>query len=233
MFDIHSHFLPKLDDGSKSVEESVTMLKESYRQGVTDIAATPHFYPSVHNPKQWFVARDHSVRRLIPYLTEDMPDIWLGAEVHYYDGIYRSEEILDFRIEDTELLLLEMPETKWTSRMQDIILKLNDRKGIKVMLAHIERYFRFQDTDTWNYLRENGILMQVSAEYFIRLMSRRKAINMFKNGDIDMIGSDCHNMESRPPNFGTAVSIIEKHLGRGGVRTLHRREKRALYGPKK
>ncbi len=96
MFDIHSHFLPKLDDGSKSVEESVTMLKESYRQGVTDIAATPHFYPSVHNPKQWFVARDHSVRRLIPYLTEDMPDIWLGAEVHYYDGIYRSEEILLF-----------------------------------------------------------------------------------------------------------------------------------------
>ena len=81
------------------------------------------FYPSVHNPKQWFVARDHSVRRLIPYLTEDMPDIWLGAEVHYYDGIYRSEEILDFRIEDTELLLLEMPETKWTSRMQDIILR--------------------------------------------------------------------------------------------------------------
>ena len=74
--------------------------------------------------------------------------------------------------------------------------------------------------------------MQVSAEYFIKLMSRRKAINMFKNGEINMLGSDCHNMESRTPNFGTAVSIIEKHLGRSAVRTLYRREKRALYGPK-
>ena len=44
MIDIHSHVLPGIDDGSKSVDMSLAMLKESYKQGVDTVVATPHFY---------------------------------------------------------------------------------------------------------------------------------------------------------------------------------------------
>ena len=43
MLDIHSHILPKMDDGSSSVEESLKLLRTSAEQGITEIAATPHF----------------------------------------------------------------------------------------------------------------------------------------------------------------------------------------------
>lgn len=46
MIDLHSHILPRMDDGSRSTEESLQMLTALAAQGVTDVAATPHFYAS-------------------------------------------------------------------------------------------------------------------------------------------------------------------------------------------
>ena len=56
MIDIHSHILPGMDDGSSSIEESLAMARESARQGVRLIAATPHFYATEENPHR-FLAR--------------------------------------------------------------------------------------------------------------------------------------------------------------------------------
>ena len=53
MLDIHSHILPKMDDGSSSVEESLNLLRTSAEQGITEIAATPHFYASQYSPQKF------------------------------------------------------------------------------------------------------------------------------------------------------------------------------------
>ena len=53
MLDIHSHILPKMDDGSSSVEESLKLLRTSAEQGITEIAATPHFYASQYSPQKF------------------------------------------------------------------------------------------------------------------------------------------------------------------------------------
>ena len=93
------------------------------------------------------------------------------------------------------------------------VCELSGKSSIKIVLAHIERYYRLQKKAVWERLRESGVLMQVNAKYFTSFASRRRAITMLKEGDIHFLGSDCHNLTSRAPQIGKAFEIIQNKLG--------------------
>ena len=216
MIDVHSHILPGIDDGSQSVEESIALLNATSEQGIEYIAATPHFYPRRTDPELFLSDRSEAVSRLKPHLTDKMPKVLLGAEVAYFDGISRNEDVEAFKIEGTELLLLEMPFDKWSDRIVKEVIRLNDRNGIQVMLAHIERYISFQKEEVWNVLRGCGVIMQSNAEFFLSWFSKRRALRMLHGGEIDLLGSDCHNTGKRPQRMGEALEVI----GADGVRLI-------------
>lgn len=228
MIDFHSHFLPGIDDGSKDTEESLAMLRESFGQGVSEIIATPHFYASLDTPQTWLKKRGKAFESLTRQLTREMPKIRLGAEVHYYEGMAGSVDIRKLRIDGTSLLLVEMPHGIWTPREASVITALSCRCGITVILAHIERYHPFQSMEVWERFRQNGILMQANAEFFIKRRTKKKALQMLKNGEIDLIGSDCHNMTERLPLLGAAAEIIEKGLGNAFLTSFIDAERRIL-----
>lgn len=228
MFDFHTHILPCLDDGSRSVEESLRMLREMQKQGITGVAATPHFYPDRMSPRGFMEARKASFDSLLPHLTPDMPRIRLGAEVKYFEGICHMENISDFRIQGTNLLLLEMPNSKWTSRMIDSLLTLHHGGKVKVMLAHVERYLSFNPRATWDELLANGVLMQVSADYFTPFFTKRKAIKLMAQDRLHLIGTDCHNMTARTPNMKPAVDYITQKMGKEFFLRYLTREKSLL-----
>ena len=69
-----------------------------------------------------------------------------------------------------------------------------------------------QSKEVWYRLLDNGIFMQVNASYLLGL-SKRKAIKQLTDGMIHFIGSDCHNMTSRPPKIKSAVDYIAKKIG--------------------
>ncbi|MBR3561741.1 MAG: capsular polysaccharide biosynthesis protein [Oscillospiraceae bacterium] len=212
MVDIHSHILPKMDDGSRSCEESIRMLAASAEQGVDVIAATSHFYPTENSPEEFLHRRRASYDRLCEAMKADgraFPRIVLGAEVYYFEGISSAENVELLRIEGTPLLLLEMPFSPWTSRMVDEIKRLHERQGITVLMAHVERYERWQKEDVWDDLSEHGILMQHNAEHFLSWRTKRKALRHLHTGRVRFIGSDCHNMTSRPPRLGEAMRVID------------------------
>ena len=212
MFDFHTHILPGIDDGSGSVEESIAMLKMLKDQGADGVAATPHFYADRMSPNRFFEKRQSAWNDLKSHLTSDLPEVRLGAEVSYFEGMARYDGIERFCIEDTELLLLEMPHGAWTGRMISTLTELNEKRGVTVLLAHIERYLKDQPKDTWKHLLQSGIMMQVSADYFIDRKTRRNALKLFKNGGVHLLGSDCHNITTRAPNFGVAADIIKRKL---------------------
>ena len=224
MFDFHSHILPRIDDGSRNVNESLKLLRESARQGVTAMAATSHFYASEHSPEKFLARREAAWKCLAPHLETGMPDIWLGAEVHYFEGMARSEDVSLLRLEGTSLLLVEMPMSRWTTRMVDALLDLNSRQDTTVLLAHIERYLSMQDAKTWNLLRSEGVKMQVNASFFWNHKTRRKALGMLKKREIHALGSDCHNMETRLPRLGDAMREISGRLGKEALVWLRRQE---------
>lgn len=228
MFDFHSHILPGIDDGSRNVAESLKLLRESARHGVVGMAATSHFYANENSPKEFLARREASWKRLEPQLEAGMPDIWLGAEVHYFEGIARSEDVSLLRLEGTSLLLVEMPMSCWTPRMVDALLELNSRQDITVLLAHMERYLLMQSPKTWKLLQEEGVRMQVNASFFWKRKTRKKALGMLKRGEIHALGSDCHNMEARPPRMGEAMEVISSRLGGDALVWMQRQERQLL-----
>ena len=89
MIDLHSHILPGMDDGSKNPEESAALLRMLQQQGVTTLAATPHFYAR-ETPEAFLKRRQEAVAKLP--IMEDGPRMLLGAEVAYFSGMGNCEE---------------------------------------------------------------------------------------------------------------------------------------------
>lgn len=213
MIDWHSHILPGVDDGSRDVAESLSLLNELSAQGVQTVIATPHFFANDETVETFLERRRKALDKLRGEPTEDAPNILLGAEVKYYQGISRMADLRELCIEGTKMLLLEMPFSKWTEYTVRELVELAGSRNITVILAHIERYMSFQGTAVWNRLYESGLLMQVNASFFTGVFSRRRAMSLLLDGGIHFIGSDCHNMTSRPPRIGKAFEIIENKLG--------------------
>ena len=146
MTDFHSHVLPEMDDGSRSVEESLEMLAMSWQQGVRHMAATPHFYAEENSPEEFLKRRAVSAEKLQRAVEgrENLPILHLGAEVRYYEGFSQTQSLEKLKIQGTDLLLLEMPFAPWTERMFREIRNAQQRLGCTVVLAHIERYLHDQ-----------------------------------------------------------------------------------------
>ena len=215
MIDFHTHILPGIDDGSQSIRESVSLLREEKRQGIEAVVATPHFYANENSPGDFLKKRERAWNRLEPYLWPELPHIYLGAEVQYFEGICSVEDIEDLRIVGTQLLLVEMPFTKWSDRVIEDVLELNDREGMQVVLAHIERYMAMQPDTIWQELRSCGLLMQCNVSFFEGWRNKHRAMSMLKRGEIHFLGSDCHNMRSRRPNWDLLPSQAWKIAERG------------------
>lgn len=213
IIDVHTHILPGMDDGSKTPEESLAMLQEEVRQNVAHVVFTPHFYAHQNSPAEFLVRREEAWQRLKPLLTPGLPELFFGAEVQYFEGICMVPDLDSLRIQGTNYLLLEMPFQSWSSRAVQDALELNARPDFQVILAHIERYFKFAPKDAWEIFRENGLMTQCNASFFIDWRTRRKAMSMLKHGEIDLLGSDCHNLTSRAPNMAKAYPFIRKCLG--------------------
>ena len=201
MIDFHTHILPCMDDGSQNISESLSMLRAEARQGIQGVVLTPHFYAHENSPAVFLKRRDHMYRQLKPYLGPELPEVILGAEVQYFEGICTVEEVRDLRIEGTDYLLVEMPFTRWSNHMIEDVIALNDCGGIRVVLAHIERYMAKQPKDIWSYLRNCGIMMQSNVSFFSDWKTRHKAMSMLSRREINFLGSDCHNMKLRQPNW--------------------------------
>jgi protein-tyrosine phosphatase len=214
MIDWHNHVLPNMDDGSHSVAESIAMLRAQVSQGVTTVIATPHFYANDESVTSFLERRSRSMETLREQCADDgLPSLRLGAEVRYYPGISRMEGISSLCIEGSNLLLLEMPMSRWTKSMVRELIEMSGRGGICLVLAHIDRYFSLQSREVWSSLLDNGILMQTNASFFSAFTTRRKALSLLKEGYVHLLGSDCHNMTSRPPQMERALDIIQKRLG--------------------
>lgn len=213
MIDWHSHILPGIDDGSKNLAESLALLNAQKAQGIKTVVATPHFYANDEEVDVFLQRRNEANELMQKELPMNYPEIKLGAEVRYYPGISRLEGIKKLRIDGSKLLLLEMPLSTWTEYMVRELIEMAGRSSIRIAFAHFERYLRLQKLDTWERIYESGILLQANSSFFTSFSTKRKAISLLKNGNIQFIGSDCHDMKFRPPKIGEAFKIIQKRLG--------------------
>ena len=230
MIDAHCHMLPGIDDGSKDVAMSLEMINRSYDQGVEGIIFTPHFYADMNSPETFLRKRDKALAELEANLGRlpKVPVYTTGAEVHYFRGMSRAQGIESLCIGKSDYMLIEMPFRNWQPNMIDEIEEISIVLGLRVIIAHIERYFD-QDKRLVNRLLENpNLLIQCNAEFFIEKSTYSKAIKLLKTRRIDLLGTDSHNLSTRRPNMAEALEIIEKKDKKDALGHIYRTGRRLL-----
>lgn len=211
--DLHGHFLPGMDDGCKTPEESVQVLQAQCRQGVHRVFATPHYYP-VEPVGEFLKRREESFRALSEYARRtgeaELPEICLGAEVAYRPGLAQEEALNGLCLGNSRYLLLEMPFSRWSSDVIRGVRNLCVTGGVIPIIAHIERYWKMQSRAALEQLLELDVLVQMNGEAFLQMSGRSEARKLVHRGVVQLLGSDCHNMTSRAPNLAKAAAYLEK-----------------------
>lgn len=233
LIDFHSHILPGVDDGSRSLQESLDMLRMEAEQGIRTVVATPHFYPQHDTPERFLSRRREAYLRLREEEEKQggLPEILLGAEVYYFSGISHSDIITQLTIAGKNCILLEMPLPPWTDKMYREMEEISRKYGITPLIAHVDRYIGPLRTHRIpERLSGLPVLVQANASFFLRPGTRRMALRMLEEGRIHLLGSDCHNMTSRKPNLGDAEAYIRNRLGEEALEEIRLYQEDVLQG---
>ena len=220
LIDFHSHVLPGIYDGSKSVEMSIQMLRVEAQQGIGHVVATPHFYPQYDTPERFLKRRAAAEIALREEMQKHtgLPELSVGAEVYYFPGISDSEGISELTIDQKRCILIEMPTSTWTEAMYRELEGLYVKRGLIPIVAHIDRYIgRFHNRGIPKRLAQLPVLIQANAEFFLERYTSSLALRMLKKEEIHLLGSDCHDLSSRKPNLQDALDLIYRRLGRDAM----------------
>lgn len=216
IIDFHSHILPGIDDGSSCLEESIDMLRKESAQGISHVIATPHFYARYDDPVQFLEARQQAEQQLRRELEvhPGLPEVIIGAEVHFFSGISHSDILEGLTIGKNRCILIEMPESPWTESMYRELEMIFRRRDLVPVIAHVDRYIRpFRTYGIPERLADLPVLVQANASFFLRNNTRSLALKLLRQDKIHLLGSDCHNLTTRPPVLGEAVEVIRQKLG--------------------
>lgn len=216
IIDFHTHILPGIDDGSKSLDESLRMLRMEAEQGIGHVVATPHFYPRYDNPEHFLQKRNAAEMQLREAMAKEqgLPELSVGAEVYFFSGISESEMLSQLTIGTNRYILLEMPQPPWRESMYREMEDIYSRQGIVPIIAHVDRYISpFRTYGIPERLAELPCYVQGNASFFLHASTRGMAMRMLRKQQIHLLGSDCHNVAGRPPRLGDAVAKIQRCLG--------------------
>ncbi|MDD6188463.1 MAG: hypothetical protein PUB32_02640 [Clostridiales bacterium] len=228
MTDLHTHILPGMDDGAKTVEISLEMLRMERDQGVDTVVLTPHFYRDRERPERFLARRREAEETLLKALLalpeeerSTMPRLVLGAEVAWVPNLADWPELPQLCMGRGRHLLLELPMNPWNEQMFRQLYDLMGRTGLTPVIAHIERYMKMQKPEHIKEVLSLGVPVQVSSEPLLHPLNRGRVLKLLRERQAQLIASDCHNTTSRPPNLGPAMEIVKKKLGKASAALSH------------
>ena len=204
--DYHAHVLPGCDHGSDSVETSRKQLAMAAAARVRTVCATPHFYPHKESVPSFLQRREASARLLRENLTADAPQLQLGAEVLICDGMERLDGLPRLCRSETNELLLEMPFYQWPETIWDTLYALCERRDIKIVLAHAERY----PPEAIEQLIRDNVALQLNSECLTRPLHRKRYLTWIKNGSVKYLGSDIHMLGDGYRAWEKCVKLLSK-----------------------
>ena len=217
LFDMHCHIVPGVDDGSKSLEESMAMLDLEYRGGVRNIILTPHFRYDMFEPSEELVQKQFL--RLKEAASAAYPDLnlWLGCELH------TSMDMVDClrsgkrrTMAGSRYVLVEFSGGDEKLYVKERVQKLK-LSGYYPIIAHVERYRAVrEDLDLIAELRGVGAFMQVNADTISGkdgFLIKRFAKKLLREELLDFVGSDGHGSKSRTPDIAKAYAQVVKVKG--------------------
>ena len=217
MIDFHTHILPNIDDGSRSIDETFNLIKEAKEVGFEGIVLTSHYIENYYETD--VPERDVWVKAITENLQAKgiETNLYLANEIYISDNMMRLlEEGKASTINNSCYVLFELPLNSEPLNLYDVIYSLQENKLIPI-LAHPERYSFVQKEPELVYdLIEKGCLMQsnygsiigqygVKAEFIVR--------KFFENNMIHFLGSDVHRQNSIYPKIPYEKEKIREIVG--------------------
>jgi tyrosine-protein phosphatase YwqE len=194
--DIHSHLVPNIDDGSKSLDDSIDMINKLYQLGYKKIITTPHIMGDAYrNTPETILGGLGPVKQALK--KNNIPvDISAAAE-YYLDFDFErkldEEKLLTF---GNNHLLFEVSYMNPPDNLYHIIFKMQTL-GYKPVLAHPERYnFWHTEFDKYESFIDKGVLLQLninSLTGYYSLGTKKIAERLIDNNMISLLGTDCHH----------------------------------------
>lgn len=216
MVDIHSHILPGLDDGARTMEESLEMLRLAAAAGTTDIVATPHA-----NSQYAFDAAvvEQRLAELSACAGEHIT-LHRGCDFHLsFDNLMEALEYpTKYTINNSRYLLVELPELFSPPAVRAALLRLRDA-AITPIITHPERNLSLQtpthSKELAGWVRD-GCLLQLTAQSLLGDFgpaAGRASEALLTDRLVHFVASDAHDCTARPPGLSAAYQFVHARWG--------------------
>lgn len=217
MIDVHSHIIPGVDDGSKSIEDTFNMILEAKEIGFTDIMMTSHYMTHNYEPTtQELTIWKEKLQKLLK--TKNV-----NVKLHCGMEIYVTNQIEDLLKEkklltlgESRYLLMELP-INCSINYLDYVVYYLQANSIQLILAHPERYIYVQNNPNLiNEFIDKGILIQCNYASIIGLYGKKAQKTMkkiLKRNQVHFLGSDCHEPNTTYKQIPQAIKKIKKIIG--------------------
>ncbi|MGQ0829753.1 MAG: tyrosine-protein phosphatase [Bacteroidota bacterium] len=194
--DVHSHFIPGIDDGAKSIEDSLQMITGMYHMGYKKVITTPHIMSDYYRNTPEIILG--GLEKIKNALKEANIPIEVEAAAEYYidfdfERKLKTEQLLTF---GNKYLLFEVSYMNPPDNLYHVLFEMQMR-GYKPVLAHPERYnFWHNEFEKYEEFIDKGILLQLninSLTGYYSLATKKIAEQMIDKNMISFLGTDCHH----------------------------------------
>ena len=224
MIDFHTHILPNIDDGARSIDETFNLIKEAQKAGFEAIVSTSHYrenYYETDTPE-----REVWVNAIYENLQVKNIDIklYLGNEIYMSENIIKLlEEGKASTINDTSYVLFELPRDVEPDNLYDIIHEMLHCKLVPI-LAHPERYSFIQKEPELVYdLIQKGVLMQASYGSVIGQFGKKAQIivkKFLEHNMIHFLGTDVHRQNTIYAQIPEILNELNSLIGKEKLEEL-------------
>lgn len=215
MIDLHSHILPGIDDGARSLDISLQMAQQAVDSGVRHMVCTPHIHKGyfdntlntirhAFNEFQKAIA-DASIPLSLSYAAEvrvnELIPIWYKQQEFPFLGEYNGKRIL----------LLEMPHSHIPQGLE-VLIKWLLKNNVQPLIAHPERNRELlAEQHKFSWLQRQGCMFQVTAGALTGRFGDKVedfALSMMRNKAFHVVASDTHDLVRRPNDMQAAYEVV-------------------------
>lgn len=223
LIDIHNHCLPAMDDGSKSMQETLEMLQIAYEQGIREIIVTPHFKRVKSMQEQ------KSMEEVFGSVQAMIRSEKINITLHMGYEVFYSSNLLEWLMRGNSLtlakskyILIEFYPDEEAKRIRQSVYELI-AAGYSPILAHVERYQALKGMETVKELIELGAYLQVNVGTVLGENGRemkRYVQKLLKCQLVHFIATDAHDGVKRKPKMMQCMQYIERKYGREYAKEL-------------
>lgn len=217
MIDLHCHLLPGIDDGAGDLGAALAMARMAVDDGIVTIACTPHILPGVYNNTR------ASIEAAVGNLADELEKAGIpllltsGADVHVAPDLLASlRQGRVPTIANSRYFLFEPPDRIVPPRMDAFVFNLI-AAGYVPVLTHPERLGWIEKQyAVVERLAAGGVLIQLTAGSFLGQFGRRARYwseRMLDEGLVDLVATDAHDIDRRPPKLAPARDLISRRAG--------------------